>query len=95
MPERVSTTFYQDFAIADAFGPAAVKETYERVFNEWKDNYKYWTEVAMALNQRCWYWHTRNEDMMLLYRGLYYKADGWAKCSMNAKELFFYAEVMD
>ena len=49
----------------------------------------------MALNQRCWYWHTRNEDMMLLYRDLYYKADGWAKCSMNAKELFFYAEVMD
>ena len=35
MPERVSTTFYNDFAIADAFGPAAVKETYERVFNEW------------------------------------------------------------
>lgn len=93
--ERVSTTFYLDFGIADRFGISSVRETYNRVFTEWKNNCQYWTEVAMALNHRCWYWHTRNEDMMLLYRNLYYKADAWAQCSMNAKELFFYAEVMD
>lgn len=29
------TTFWIDFTIADQFGLEAVKDTYERAFNEW------------------------------------------------------------
>ena len=93
--DRVSTTFYSDFGIADRFGISSVRETYNRVFNEWKNNCQYWTEVVMALNARCWFWHTRNEDMMLLYRELYYKARDWALDHFKGEELKFFWEVTD
>ena len=32
------TTFYQDFSIADNFGINAIKDTFKRAFNEWKDD---------------------------------------------------------
>ena len=35
------STIYEDFSIADGFGVEAVKETFNKVFNEWKNDYKY------------------------------------------------------
>lgn len=43
------TTFWQDFSIADKFGNNAVADTYRRAKSEWKDNYKYWTELCHVL----------------------------------------------
>ena len=34
--EGFTTTFWQDFSIADAFGVAAIKDTFKRAFAEWK-----------------------------------------------------------
>lgn len=36
---EMQTTFWQDFTIADAFGIDAIKDTFNRAFKEWKDNY--------------------------------------------------------
>ena len=44
------TTFWMDFSIADKFGIAAIKDTYKRAFNAWKDNHVYLTELVMVLN---------------------------------------------
>ena len=33
------TTFAMDFDIADRFGASAVKDTFNRAFNEWKSDY--------------------------------------------------------
>ena len=44
------TTFYEEFSIADNFGASAVKDTYKRAFRNWKDDYKYLTELVMVLN---------------------------------------------
>lgn len=40
------TTFWEDFSIADKYGIAGVKDTYRRAFNEWKDDYKFFTELT-------------------------------------------------
>lgn len=74
--DEFSTTFMQDFAIADRFGAAAVKDTYERVIEEWHSDYRYMTELVIVLNQRCWSWWQRNHESELgrLYSDLYYKA---------------------
>lgn len=37
------TTFWDDFTIAEAFGENAVRDTFNRAFEEWKGNYKYLT----------------------------------------------------
>ena len=47
---KALTTFWQDFSIADNFGETAVEDTYQRVFKEWKHDYKYLTELVMVLN---------------------------------------------
>ena len=33
------TTFWMDFSIADKFGIAAIKDTYNRAFKGWKTNH--------------------------------------------------------
>ena len=55
------TTFWQDFSIADAFGVAAVEDTFKRAFNEWKGNYRYLTELVMILNHKIAQWYERME----------------------------------
>ena len=47
---KPKTTFYEDFSIADRFGIPAVKDTFKRAFEGWKDNHIYLTELVMVLN---------------------------------------------
>ena len=55
MNERTfKTTFFEDFTIADKFGKKAVLDTYQRAFKEWKSDYKYLTELVIALNWKIW-----------------------------------------
>ena len=58
------TTFWQDFSIADAFGVAAVEDTFKRAFNEWKGNYKYLTELVMVLNHKIAQWCMRETCLL-------------------------------
>lgn len=48
------TTFWDDFCIAERFGHKAIKDTFNRAFNEWKSNIEYITELVMILNWRMW-----------------------------------------
>ena len=48
------TTFWGDFSIADKYGIAGVKDTYKRAFSEWKDDYKFFTELTLVLNHKIW-----------------------------------------
>ena len=64
------TTFYTDFSIADKFGVEAIKDTYKRVFQEWRHDYKYITELAMVLNWKLWRWYgktTNYQCYMIVY----------------------------
>lgn len=38
---QFKTTFWTDFSIADIFGVSAIKDTFNRAFEEWRDNYIY------------------------------------------------------
>lgn len=35
---ELQTTFWNDFTIADHFGLAGIQDTFNRAFEEWKDN---------------------------------------------------------
>jgi len=73
---ELKTTFWMDFTIADHFGAAAVRDTYKRAFDEWKDDYIYLTELVMVLNHKCWQWHRKNDELCNVYSDLYWKAAG-------------------
>ena len=95
-------TFANDFAIADwVSGIKGVKETYERVKEEWLGNYKAFTEVALSLNLLAWA-HNQLEEQgfegrnpfIKLYSELWYQAkhDYYEKYAddKEKQEYFFY-----
>lgn len=91
-----STTFWSDFTIADAFGIEAINDTYNRAFNEWKDNVTFLTELVIILNNKCW-WHYEHHNQLYcdLYRKLYYKADDYAKTHLKGDDISYYFRMTD
>ncbi len=89
------TTFYQDFSIADKFGHDAIKDTYNRAFAEWKDNYKYLTELVIVLNHKIWDWFGKNLRTARLYEDLYKKTAVYAEENLKGEELDYYYSETD
>ena len=90
------TTFWEDFSIADRFGTSAVRDTYRRVFKEWKGDYKYLTELVLVLNHKIWQFHQQGKmDMAELYDTLWRKADSYAVEHLEGAELRYFYRVLD
>ena len=89
------TTFWQDFSIADKFGNNAIADTYRRAKSEWKDNYKYWTELCLVLNHKIWQYHEKRSDYATLYNTLYIQADQYAAENLKDEELSYFYDVTD
>lgn len=94
--ERPTTTFHQDFAIAEAFGEAAVRDTFKRAFEGWKGNVAYFTEFVIVLNHRLWYWYEKgNQRLAVIYDELWRKADQYAYDTYKGDDLSHFLEVTD
>lgn len=96
MEYEYKTTFWNDFTIADTFGQSAVKDTFDRAFNEWKNNYIYLTDLVMVLNHKIWQ-HYENGNLQLanLYNDLWAKADEYACNNLKDEELNYFYETTD
>lgn len=67
---ELQTTFWEDFSIADRFGLSAIQDTFKRAFEEWKNNYKYLTELILVLNHKSKHsinspFHSKNVILLL------------------------------
>ena len=90
------TTFYEDFSIADHYGASAIEDTFERAFNEWKTDYKFLTELVMALNWKIWeHYDCGNEQYSRLYDKLWRKADEYACKNLKGEELSYFYTTTD
>lgn len=89
------TTFYTDFSIADKFGIEGIKDTYTRVFNEWKSDYKYLTELVMVLNWKIWEWYKKNDKIAQVYNGLWEKTEDYAYENLEGEELSYFTRTID
>ena len=89
------TTFWQDFTIADKFGIKAIKDTYKRAFNEWKDNYIYLTELVLVLNWKIWDWYEKDEEVARVYNDLWEKTDRYALDNLQENELNYFINTTD
>lgn len=94
--EQDFTTFYMDFTIADHFGIEAIKDTFNRAFEEWKTDYKYLTFLVLNLNHKIWeHYENRNEEYARLYDGLWRYAHAYATEYLKGEELNYYLRVLD
>ena len=89
------TTFYMDFSIADHFGVGAIKDTFKRAFDGWKDNVEYLTELVMVLNWKSWEHYENNEKFCELYVELYEKASAWAWENLKGEDLEYFYRTTD
>jgi len=92
---KPQTTFWDDFTIADRFGESAIKDTFERAFNEWKGNHIYLTELVMVLNWKIWQWYETKPKYGELYNGLWEKADEYAISHLKGEELSYFYSTTD
>lgn len=92
---EMATTFMRDFDIADMFGEKAIKDTFKRAFDEWKNNYVFLTELVISLNLHIWKWYEKNEAIARLYNDLWEQADSYACENLKGKELSFFYNVTD
>ena len=89
------TTFWEDFVIAERFGINAIKDTYNRAFEEWKNDYKYLTELVMVLNHKVWRYYESNTKYAELYQDLWERTDAYAVENLQGEELAYFYEVTD
>lgn len=93
------TTFWMDFSIADKFGPAAIRDTFNRAFAEWKGNYKYLTELVMVLNHKIAYHYNPEKGahnvLAYLYNELWEQADEYASSHLEGDEYAYYYRITD
>lgn len=89
------TTFYEDFSIADQYGFKAIEDTYRRAFRNWKDDYKYLTELVMVLNWKIWAWYEKDYDIAKLYDGLWRKTQDYALKHLDGEELSYFLRTTD
>jgi hypothetical protein len=90
------TTFWEDFSIADKFGIDAVKDTFNRAFNQFKTDYKYLTELSLVLNWKIWEHHEKgNNELAKLYDWYWRRVDNYAYENLNDEEKSYYWEKTD
>lgn len=90
------TTFWDDFSIAERFGRDAVIDTFKRVFNKWKDNHVYLTELVMVLNHKLWAHYDReNYEFSVIYDELWKKANSYAYNNLKGEELKYFYQTTD
>lgn len=87
--------FWQDFTIADAFGVDAIKDTYNRAFQEWKDNYEFLTDLVMVLNHKIWHYYGTKETYAAVYNDLWAEADEYAVDTLKGEELMYFLRMTD
>ena len=93
---EMTTTFWEDFSIADRFGLDAVKDTFKRAFGEWKNDYVYLTELVIVLNHKLWQHYRLGHTLYAeLYNDLWARADHYAYTHLKGEELSFFYQITD
>lgn len=107
-------TFYSDFSIAEFYQVRAgmkdsIKETYGRVIDSWKGDYKALVEIILVLNHKIWAFYQNVDSQYLgadketamelskLYDELWRKADAlfFSLYEGNEEANEYYFDVLD
>lgn len=76
-------------------GADAVKDTYKRSFNNFKDDKIYGTELAMVLNWKSWEHADKDQELSELYADLYYKLRDYILDNWKGEDLDYYLRTTD
>lgn len=63
---------------------------YECIKSEWKDDFKYWTELCLVLNHKIWQWYERDNQKAVLYDKLWREADEMTSEWSDEKQEYYF-----
>lgn len=90
------TTFWEEFSISDRwYGPAGVIDHYNLVFDQWKDNVKFLTELVLVLNLKIASWFGVDDDLGRTYEYLWKITDSYALDTLKGDDLHYYLNTLD
>ena len=102
---EIEYTFASDLALVDWYGKQEdVKETYQRIKNNWIDDYKAFTEAVMCINMLSWandqlikQGFDDREEWVEFYSELYYQArdDFYNKYENNEESCDYFFKTTD
>lgn len=92
---KFESSFYEEFSVADEFGPEGVRRHYDTVFEQYKDNLKYLTELVLVLNIKLFLWFKVDDDLGLTYEELWKETDGYALETLKGDDLHYYLHTLD
>lgn len=90
------TTFFRDFSVADAFGVEAIRDTYKRSMESYKDNCEYLTELVMVLNWKLWeHFEAGHKLYAKVYDALWKEADQYCMDNLKGEDMDYYLRTTD
>lgn len=89
------TSFYLDFSVAEELGSEAIKSVFNNVFNKYKHDYKYLTELVMVLNWKMYEYCESNCSLGKVYGDLWAIADTYACDNLKGAELKYFLRTTD
>ena len=90
------TSFWEEFCIAEQYyGSEGIVEHYNLVFEQWKDNLEYLTELVLVLNWKIYQWYQVNDSLGLTYDALWRRTDSYAMETLKGDDLHYYLSVLD
>ena len=92
------STFPMDFSIADKFGVDAIKDTFNRAFEDWKHNIEFLTELAMVVNIWSWFWYDKEgetSEIGALYSKYYYQIYDYACENLSGEDAKYFFNTID
>ena len=92
---RLETTFWEEFSIAENYGSDGIREHYDLVFEQWKDNLKYLTELVLVLNLKTFIWFGVDDNLGMTYDELWKKTDQYAMDTLKGDDLHYYLSTLD
>ena len=69
--------------------------TNKTLFEEWKENYIYLTELVLVLNWKIWQHYDKNNKLAEIYDELWMKADMYACENLHGDELTYFFDIID
>ena len=92
---KFQTTFWEEFSIADQYGPNEIMQHYHLAFDQWKDNLEYLTELVLVLNWKIFQWYQVDDNLGLTYDELWKMTDDYAMQTLKDDDLHYYLSVLD
>ena len=92
---KFESSFWEEFSIAEDYGPEGIHHHYDIVFEQYKDNLKYLTELVLVLNIKIFIWYGVDDTIGKMYEDLYVDADAYALSSFEGDDLHYYLHTLD